>query len=306
MVHISSHITDFVMQFRPAPRRWTSRVKATRCSRHVLAAVLFSVATTSASAQTDYYNTDAGRPLTIEDATATERYAFELQLAPLRLDRTRGGIYQWAVEPELAYGILPRTQLEIGAPLAYFDAGRGVRKSGLAGIDISVLHNLNVETSIPALAISGDVLLPVGPLGPDKAVFSAKGIATRTFPWARFHLNAKYSFASGVNGDSFPGPGEGRVERGEAQPSRWLAGIAADRTFPLRSMLVGAEVFARQARGRGTDPQWNAAIGFRRQLSPIFNIDAGIGKQLSGDDQSWFATFGFARAFAVRSLLPGR
>lgn len=294
------------MQFRPFFTCSLSGFRATRSSRHFLGAFLFSVAATSAAAQTDYYNTDSGRPLTIEDATATERYAFELQLAPVRLERTRGGIYQWEVEPEIAYGILPRTQIEVGAPLAYFDAGRGVRKSGLAGIDISVLHNLNVETSIPALAIAGDVLLPVGPLGPDKAVFSAKGIATRTFPWARFHLNAKYSFESGDNADSSPTPGEGDIERGRAETPRWLAGIAADRTFPLRSMLVGAEVFARQSRGRNADPKWNAAVGFRRQLSPTFNIDAGIGKQLSGDEQSWFATFGFARAFAVRSLLPGR
>jgi hypothetical protein len=37
----------------------------------------------SVAAQTDYYNTDAGRPITVEDAYATERYAFELQLAPV-------------------------------------------------------------------------------------------------------------------------------------------------------------------------------------------------------------------------------
>jgi hypothetical protein len=30
----------------------------------------------TAGAQTDYYNTDAGRPLRIEDAYPTERYAF--------------------------------------------------------------------------------------------------------------------------------------------------------------------------------------------------------------------------------------
>jgi hypothetical protein len=52
-----------------------------------------------AQAQTDYYNTDAGRPLRIEDAYTTERYAFELQLAPMRIDRTRGGEYSWSMEP---------------------------------------------------------------------------------------------------------------------------------------------------------------------------------------------------------------
>src|SRR5947199_3663291 len=51
-------------------------------------------------AQTDYYNTDRGRPLQIEDAYTTERYAFELKLASVRLERVNGGQYNWDVEPE--------------------------------------------------------------------------------------------------------------------------------------------------------------------------------------------------------------
>ncbi len=250
-----------------------------------------------AGAQTDYYNTDAGRPLTIEDASATERYAFELQLAPVRVERTRGGIYQWEVEPEIAYGILPRTQLELGAPLIYRDVGRGSRDAGLGGIALSVLHNLNVETRIPALAVSGEVLLPIGGLAPDEAVFSAKGIATRTLSWARFHVNAEYTFGAGES-PSVP------TESAHAETSRWLAGIALDRTFPLRSMLIGGEVFARQDKVSDAETEWNAAVGVRRQLSPVFNLDAGIGKKLNGPDRSWFATFGLARAFAIRSLFP--
>ena len=50
---------------------------------------------TRADAQTDYYNTDRGRPVQIEDAYPTERYAFELKLAPVRLERARGGLYRW-------------------------------------------------------------------------------------------------------------------------------------------------------------------------------------------------------------------
>ncbi len=264
----------------------------------VLSTAILFCAPVTAAAQTDYYNTDTGRPLTVEDASATERYAFELQLAPLRLERSRG-VYRWEVEPEIAYGIFPRTQLEIGFPLSYVDLGLGSSKSGLGGVGIALLHNLNVETSIPALAIAGDVLLPVGSLAPDDAVFSAKGIATRTFQWARFHLNGQYSFgADDVAADADDDAG--------SEVSRWLAGVAVDRTFPLRSMLIGAEVFAEKGRFTGAETRWSAAFGVRRQLSPAFNVDAGIGKQLNGDDRSWFATFGLAHAFALRSLLPGR
>jgi hypothetical protein len=255
------------------------------------ATVVAALAALPAYAQTDFFNTDAGRPLTVEDAYPTERYAFELQLAPLRVERMRGGIYRWSVEPEIAYGILPRTQIEVGAPISYVDVSG--RSAGLAGIEIAVLHNLNIETSIPALAFAGDVILPAGPHGPDEAVFSARAIATRTFQRVRFHLNGQYTFGA----DDSPG--------GDHETSRWLAGLAVDRTFPLRSTLVGAEVFARKGRIDDAATEWNAAIGFRRQLSPRMNVDAGLGRQLSGEPRSWFVTFGVARAFAVRSLLPG-
>ena len=252
-------------------------------------------AASTASAQTDYYNTDAGRPLTIEDASATERYAFELQLAPIRLERSAGARYRWEAEPEIAYGILPRTQLELGLPFQYAEGDGGSNKFGLAGISLSLLHNLNVETALPALAVSGDALLPVGPFSPDEPVFTTRVLATRTFPWARFHVNARYSFGDESTGDP---------DAGRAELSRWLAGIAADRTFPLRSILVGAELFASESLKGGEATEWSAAIGLRKQLSPAFNVDAGIGRELNGPDRTWFATFGFAHSFAIRSLIP--
>lgn len=280
------------------------RVLGTAASGIAIFAGAATLSASSLSAQTDYYNTDKGRPLTVEDAYATERYAFELQLAPLHLERTKGGVYQWGVEPELAYGILPRTHIEVGAPLSYVDVGGRSRKSGLAGIEVSLLHNLNVETrTLPALALVGDVILPVGGFAPDEAVFSAKAIATRTMSWARFHVNGLYTFGSQYSGGGRNGAA---ISPGSVEISRWLGGLAVDRTFPLRSMLVGAEVFARQPLLDDEDVAWNAATGVRLQLTPYFNIDGGIGKQLSGDERSWFATFGLSRAFALRSLFPGQ
>src|SRR5688572_23274403 len=44
-----------------------------------------------AAAQTDYYNIDSGRPVRIEDAYPVERYAFEAQVAPLRMERRDDG-----------------------------------------------------------------------------------------------------------------------------------------------------------------------------------------------------------------------
>ena len=261
-----------------------------------VAALASTVTAHSAAAQTDYYNTDKGRPVRIEDAYPVERYAFELQLAPIRLERESGGTYTWEIAPELAYGILPRTQLEVGFPVAFQDAGGESSAEGLAGIEISALHNLNTETrTLPALAVGAEVLLPVGSLAPDRAWTSVKGIATRTFSAARFHVNGQYTFGPEVDVDD---------ETGEA--SRWMAGIAVDRTFPLRSLLVIADVFAEQPLEDGADLEWTAEAGFRYQTSPQFNLDFGAGRRFAGGEQGWFLTFGAAHAFAVRSLLPVR
>ena len=266
------------------------------------------------AAQTDYYNTDAGRPVLIEDAYPTERYAFELQLAPLRLERLGDGVYNWGVEPEIAYGILPRTHLEIGFPLAWTDASgfEEEKKAGLAGIDLSVLHNLNTETStLPAFGIAAEATLPVGSLAPDRVYPSVKGIATRTFTWARFHLNARYTFGPGVDAPSVR-PGFAAADSRVVAPrqpedvgetTRWMAGLAVDRAFPLRATLLIADLYAEQPLVEQEDLEWNAGAGIRYQASPRLALDAGIGRRLTGVP-GWFLTFGSAYAFAVRSLIP--
>ena len=257
------------------------------------------------AAQTDYYNTDAGRPVQIEDAYATERYAFEMKLAPVRLERLRGGVYNWAVEPELAYGILPRTHIEVELPLVYTDLGGNRSRSGVAGLDLSLFHNLNVETrTLPALALRADVLFAVGDLGPDRTYASLKGIATRTYSSARFHVNGQYTFGSRQDEQ----PTQLLTASGSAgavEVSKWLAGIAVDKTYPLRAILVTADFFARQPIVERDAVDYNVGTGIRYQVSPKWAIDGGVGRRLNGPGQGWFATFGTAYAFGLRSLIPG-
>lgn len=259
-----------------------------------LALVQFFFSAGSAVAQTDYYNTDAGRPITVEDAYAIERRGLEIQVAPLRLERSRGGVYAWGIEPELAAGILPRTQLEIGFPLAFVDLGTGRRSTGLAGIDLSALYNLNAETSIPALAVAADVLLPAGGLGPDRAYPTLKGIATRTLSWARFHVNGQYTLGS--RRSAADASGEAHLT---AELSRWVAGVAVDRTMPLQSLLLTAELVARQPLTASSDVTWDAAAGTRHQVSPRVALDGGAGYRLTGAEKGWFATVGAAVAVGL-------
>jgi hypothetical protein len=254
--------------------------------------MLLVVAAHPAAAQTDYYNTDAGRPITIEDAYAIERRAVELQLAPLRLERARGARYRWGVEPEIAIGLLPRTQLGLGLPLAVVDGGGAERVSGLAGVELSALHTLNAEsTTLPALGLGADVLIPAGGLGPERAYPSVKALATRTLPWARFHVNGQLTLGPRLAAAAAPGDDVGG---GTVELSRWQAGLAIDRTLPLRSLLVTGELYTRRPLRTGADVEWNAGGGARYQLSPRVAGDAGAGYRLTGDDRGWYATVGAA------------
>lgn len=265
-------------------------------SRRLTAAALLALAGAApvAQAQTDYYNLDEGRPVATEDAYATERHAFELQLAPVRVERMPGGVYDWEVAPELAYGILPGTQVEVALPIVYHDHPEEGHDSGLGGIEASVLHNLNVETrTLPALALAAGVLLPVGAYAPDGVYPSLRAIATRSFPGVRVHLNGEYTA-----GDA-PGEGEPEVESG-----RWFAGVALDRPMPLRSMLVVGELYARQPMERDGELEWNLGAGVRVQRSPKLAVDFGVARQLTGAEQGWSLTLGTAYVFAIGSLIP--
>lgn len=250
---------------------------------------------TPALGQTDYYNTDAARPVRVEDAFPVERYAFEAQVAPLRLERRSGGGYHWEVEPELAYGLLPRTHVEVGLPLLFPDGGAEEERFGVGGIDLSLFHNLNAETrTLPALAVAAEAVLPVGRHAPDRLYPSIKAIATRTFRLARIHVNGAYTVGSTP---------DAAAEVGET--ARWMAGLAVDRALPLSAALVIADVFLEEPLHAGAELAWTAELGTRYQLNPFFALDAGVGRRFTGAHQGWFITFGAARVFALRALMPG-
>ncbi len=267
--------------------------------RLALSVLLLGALPSRGVAQTDYYNTDAGRPIRIEDAYAIERRALELQVAPLRLERPRGGAYRWGLEPELAIGLLPRTQLEIGLPLVHAESRTGSRVSALGGVDISALYNLNAETQWPALALASEVVLPVGGVAPARAIPSVKAIATRTWPWARVHANAQVTFATPA--DVAPQTNITTHAPANAEFTRWMGGLAIDRAFALRSTLLTAELVASQPLDRAAPQRWDAAGGVRYQVSPRVAFDAGAGYRLRGDDAGWFLTSGAAIALG----LPG-
>lgn len=256
------------------------------------AAIALVVSASGAAAQTDYYNLDRGRPLRVEDAQPIERHAFEWQLAPVRVSGARGAGSTLEVEPELAWGVWPRTQLELGVPLAQLRKG-GARVIGGGGIDVGVLHALNTETtSLPALALSARALFPAGPFGPSRAVPTITALATRTYSAGRLHLNASAT------------PGRYDAADGVDEAARWAVGLAADHAFVFRSLLVGADLVVRRPLVGDERPEWSAATGVRYQVGPRLGIDAGVGRGLSNDDD-WFVTFGSALSLSLLHRFGG-
>jgi hypothetical protein len=257
------------------------------------ACALLGAPAAAAAAQTDWYNTDRGRPLLVEDAVAVERHAVELQVAPLRLSRHRDR-YEWGVEPEVAWGVLPRTQLEVGAPIVAEDrAGRS--RTALAGVSVSALHALVTETlALPAIALAADVLLPVGGAGPDRTITTVGLLATRTTVHGRIHVNGRVALGGSRAADAAVG-----------EAARWFTGVALDRPLPLRSVLLAVEGYAFEPLAGGARTAAGVGTGVRVAVSPRLTLDTGVGRRFSGDDTAWSFTTGLALAFAVPAWQGG-
>ncbi len=256
------------------------------------ATILLSLLAPTAAAQTAYYNLDTGRPLRVQDAYAIERYGWDLQLGPA-VSGPSGSASTWALETALAYGAFPRTQFELAAPLASAPAAGGGHSTGIDGLDVGALYDLNTETSaLPAFAAAAHVTLPVGSLGPPSTLLSLEGIATRSFTGFRIHLDASATIGP-------TGGGTGALER-----SRWFAGAAIDHAWPLSSVLAAVEIVALQPLADTSAIAWSAGTGARVQWTPTLVLDGGVSRRFSGANQAWSATLGITWSFAVRSFMP--
>ncbi|MHB1263506.1 MAG: hypothetical protein ACYC1S_03675 [Gemmatimonadaceae bacterium] len=275
------------------PRRRSARARA---GAWVL---LGCTALSTAGAQGQYANPDAGRPLPIEDAYAIERYALDLHLAPLGAEWGRGRRATWGLSPEATYGLLPRTQVALALPVAS-RRGNGDRVE-LEGVNLSALHTFNVETAgMPALGLRASALIPVGGAGPDRLESTLRAIATRSLPWARVHVNAAYTFGTDSGAGEFR-----RLASGDALGSRWQWGVALDRALPLHATLLGLSASVAEPPGRRGSRELTVMGGARVQAAPQWTLEASLGRRLTGPAPAWLASVGIARIVSVNIPRPG-
>lgn len=272
--------------------------KRLRCAG--AATALLVVFCASAEGQVTYRNTDMARPVRIEDAVAFARYALDLYLSPVAVT-WRDGEQGLAVTPGATYGLMSRTQIDLRIPVSVTSAGDS-GETGIGGVYLGVLRNLKTEGAVvPALAVRGSVLLPVGNAGPASAHPALTALATRTIAGTRIHFNAQYSFRDQPRTLTR----EETTRTARAGVVRWMTGVSIDRALPRRSLLLTAETYASQPLDETLDSQWTVGTGLRYQLSAGLTVDLGISTNFTGPDRVWSLTFGIGRVTAVRSLLPG-
>ena len=115
-----------------------------------------------AQAQASYRNLDAGFPVRVEDATVTERYALDLDFLNLRYDALSDSRNRFLYEPQVSYGMLPRTEVWVRLP-SYYRERTVTPRSGIAGFGVGAMYQFTVETlHVPALALATELFQPVG------------------------------------------------------------------------------------------------------------------------------------------------
>jgi len=161
----------------------------------VLLALLGLVPFGNARAQASYRNLDAGFPVRVEDATVTERYALDLDFVNLRYDALSDSRNRFQYEPQVSYGMLPRTEVWLRLP-TYYRESTFTPRSGIAGFGVGAMYQFTVETlHVPALALAIELFQPVGRDALPSS-YSLKALLTRSFSPGRIHLNASIaSFA---------------------------------------------------------------------------------------------------------------
>jgi hypothetical protein len=259
--------------------------------RLALALIPCILSSTRISAQTQYYELDALRPVRVEDSGGAERFALEAQFAPLRFERLAGGVFRWRTEPRLAYGVLPATEISVRLPIVLIQprVAGAANTLGIAGVGIEVGHAFRPETArAPGAALAGEVLLPAGKLAAPQPTYSIKGLLSRSTPWGRMHLNV--SIGSYSTPARLPGDQEGcRLHLRYRLPGSCHEGTGIPVIIDISCRLAPADPHLASSAARCAPPG----------IPPVVLADSVQPAPLRGT--RWMAGLAFDHAFPAHS-----
>jgi hypothetical protein len=122
-------------------------------------------------------------------------------------------------------------------------------------------------------------------------------IGVQSGPAADFYCAAPQSQIQSTAQAAFPG----QIETHD----HWLLGAAIDRSFPLASTLVAADIFAEKFEGIGRKTDATAEFGARRQLTPQVVLVGALGRHFRGAGFSTFVTLGATISHAWQPFRRG-
>lgn len=261
-----------------------------RSVRSVPLVLLLLLSPGTIAGQSYFTNTDARRPFRVEDAAPLPRYALGLHAGPEWSGPGMGG--RWMAIVGASYGLVPRTQIELDVPVVVRRTD-GSGGADLSGVRLAAQHNLNIERRVlPAVAVEGAVLIAAGET--QRSHPAIKGIATKTFRWARLSVNSEASFGDEPVGTT-----------ARASLSRWQTGLALDRAFVRSGALLGADIVAVQPMDPGLAIDWSAAVGGRYQMTSHVAFDTRVSRSLTGGARGWGVAAALSRFVPLPELLPG-
>lgn len=234
----------------------------------------------------DHDNLDPNRPVQMEDAYAIPQGEIGLENG-VRVNDRRTGRTRIAFQPQIIYGVLRNTQLEIQSDLLTEPhTVAGANKSG--DLRVGVLYNFNTETlMLPAFAVRLEADMPTGvnSRGVDTEV---TGILTRSFGRLRVHMNTGYTIL---------GAPRGRERNGMY---RFVGALSYPIGYPYRfreTLIV--DVYTRQSNYINQRNNTGVEVGIRHQLSSRVVLDGGVGTEFIGpSDRSAFnGTVGLSIGF---------
>jgi hypothetical protein len=205
-----------------------------------------------------------------------------MQLLLFRGEWLGDGTQRVRIEPKLAYGVLPMTEIELRLPIASVQGPNSRSVTGIASAAIGALHAFNVETRWPALALAAEAVLPVGSLSAPTGSYSAKGLLSKTFPFARIHLNVAGGTWSARPPPAASAPGGTLCGNAPGVPPCLIPDVPCDlvpgaRGSPGPSFACAAEASAEHASAaagtqRFTGAHWSAALGIDHTLPLISTL----------------------------------